>query len=144
MLWWLSHEFGVAMFSPAWMICMLICVPDFNHLPYFVESKYILNVKCKIAPEIVGFWILTNCQFNQLTAYLETKWFPKLSVSLNNSAKFDIIQLRPVLVPAFSQFSLNNFSELLTSSSGLTGSDPGFKARQIPSEWLHADLALFN
>ena len=34
-LWWLSVEFGVAMFSPAWMICMLVCVPYFNHLAYF-------------------------------------------------------------------------------------------------------------
>ena len=36
-LWFWSHEFGVAMFSSAWMICMLICVPvyDVSHLPYF-------------------------------------------------------------------------------------------------------------
>ena len=36
-LWWWSHEFGVAMFSPAWMTCMLITVPvyDYNNLPYF-------------------------------------------------------------------------------------------------------------
>ena len=36
-LWWWSNEFGVAMFLPAWMTCMLVSVPvyDYYHLPYF-------------------------------------------------------------------------------------------------------------
>ena len=71
--------------------------------------------------------VSTNRQFNQLTAYLETKWFPKLSVSLNNSAKCNIIQLRPVLVPEFSQFSSQIFWAAHILQGNLLGQVPGLR-----------------
>ena len=61
-LWWLSHEFGVVMFSPAWMICMLICVPDFNHLPYFCGIWIYCDMVTYLA-QLLSVW-KCNCFIN--------------------------------------------------------------------------------
>ena len=61
-LQWLSHEFGVAMLSPAWMICMLICVPDFNHLPYFCGIWIYCDMVTYLARLLLGW--KCNCFVN--------------------------------------------------------------------------------
>ena len=59
-------------------------------------------------------------------------------MSLNNSAKFNMIQLRPVLVPEFSQFSLDNFFGAAHILQGnLLGQIPGLRpVRFHRNDWL--------
>ena len=52
-----------------------------------IKYEILYDVKCKIESEIVGFRILTNWQFNHLTAKLETKLFPKTVSELEQQRK---------------------------------------------------------
>ena len=54
-LWWQSHKFGVAMFSPAWIICIIcVSVYDFNHLPYCLWNLNVLRYGYLLDSVVVG------------------------------------------------------------------------------------------
>ena len=95
------------------------------------------RLRCQMQDRIRNFWV---SDFDKLTVQpvnSEQNDFPKF--------KFNIIQLRRVFVLAFSQSLLGNFfraAHILQET--LTGTDPRFEIRQNPSEWLHANLTLFN